>query len=87
LYVLDLRYYTYMAKLTLSVDEDVISRAKSYARQRGVSISAMVETYLDSVTGLRPSAKKDAPVLRSLRGILKKADLEERRRHLAAKYR
>jgi hypothetical protein len=76
-----------MAKLTLSVDEVVISRAKHYAKQRGVSISAMVETYLAAVADSASSTTSDAPILRSVRGVLKNADLEQYRKHLAAKYR
>jgi hypothetical protein len=76
-----------MSKLTLSVDDRVVSRAKSYARQRGVSVSEMVEAYLAAVAGPPAPATRDAPILRSLRGSLKKAAIEEYRKHLAAKYR
>jgi len=76
-----------MSKLTLSVDERVVSRAKRYARQRGVSISKMVETYLAAVAGPASPVAPELPILRSLRGSLKKADLDEYRRHLAIKYR
>jgi hypothetical protein len=75
-----------MSKLTLSVDEHVVSRAKRYARQHGVSISEMVETYLEAVAGPPKLSQTDAPVLRSLRGSLKKADLAAYKKHLAAKY-
>jgi hypothetical protein len=74
-----------MSKLTLSVDEGVVSRARRYAKQRGVSISAMVEAYLASVA--EPLPARNSPILRSLRGSLKKADIEDYRNHLAAKYR
>jgi len=64
-----------------------VSRAKRYAKQHGVSVSKMVESYLATV-GEQPAAvSPDAPILRSLRGSLKKADLEDYRSHLAAKYR
>jgi len=76
-----------MSKLTLSVDERVVFRAKRYARQRGVSVSQMVETYLAAVAGPVSPVAADAPILRFVRGSLKKADLAEYRRHLAAKYR
>lgn len=76
-----------MAKLTLSVDDRVVSRAKEYAEQRGVSISAMVEAYLSAVVEPPSSVKANAPILRSIRGILKHADVDEYRQHLAAKYR
>ena len=86
-YVLIFRYNTYMSKLTLSVDEHVVSRAKRYAKQSGVSVSKLVETYLASVTGPSSPKVRDTPILRSLRGSLKKADLKSYRKHLAAKYR
>ena len=76
-----------MSKLTLSVDDRVIFRAKRYAKQRGVSISEIVEAYLDAVAEPSSPAKRDAPILRSLRGSLAKADLTGYRKHLAAKYR
>jgi len=74
-----------MAKLTLSVDERVVSRAKRYAKQRGVSVSEIVETYLAAVSGPSPAA--DTPILRSIRGSLKRANLQDYKKHLAAKYR
>ena len=77
-----------MSKLTLSLDKAVISRAKQYARQQGVSISKIVETYLATVSGPTPmAAESSSPMLRSVRGILRKANVEGYRRHLAAKYR
>ena len=76
-----------MSKLTLSVDDRVVFRAKRYAKQRGVSISEIVEAYLDAVAEPCSPVKRDAPILRSLRGSLAKADLTGYRKHLAAKYR
>lgn len=75
-----------MSKLTLSVDPGVVSRAKRYAKQNGISLSKMVEAYLASISA-PPAAKKMPPVLRSLRGILKRADPADYKKHLAAKYR
>jgi len=77
-----------MSKLTLSVDERVVSRAKRYAKRRGISVSAMVETYLASVAEVSDKSPQDSPpILRSVRGILKKADLEAYKKYVAAKYR
>ena len=76
-----------MSKLTLSVDPRVVSRAKRYAKQRGVSVSKMVEAYLAAVAEPSSASTRDAPILRSVRGSLKNADLEGYRKHLAAKYR
>jgi hypothetical protein len=76
-----------MAKLTLSVDSRVVSRAKQFAKLRGVSVSEVVETYLAEVSEPHPPAKGAAPILRSVRGVLKNGDINEHRKHLAAKYR
>jgi hypothetical protein len=76
-----------MAKLTLSVDSTVVSGAKRYAQQRGVSVSKMVEAYLAAVAEQSSPASKDAPVLRSLRGSLTKARVADYNEHLNAKYR
>jgi hypothetical protein len=76
-----------MSKLTLSVDSRVVSRAKRYAKLRGVSVSEMVEAYLTAVADPPPGATRDAPILRSVRGSLKNADIGAYRKHLAAKYR
>jgi antitoxin component of RelBE/YafQ-DinJ toxin-antitoxin module len=76
-----------MAKLTLSVDDTVISRAKRYARAHGVSISKMVEAYLAAVAEPTTRVPAETPVLRSVRGILRKADVKDYRRYLATKYR
>jgi hypothetical protein len=79
-----------MSKLTLSVDEDVIARAKRYAEKQGTSVSQLVGTYLDVLS--RPPVVKDAgvsPSLRRLRGILKgvKFDREEYIDYLDRKYK
>ena len=37
------------AKLTLTIDENVISRAKKYAREHGRGLSNLVENYLLSL--------------------------------------
>lgn len=76
-----------MAKLTLSVDDRVVARAKQYAKRRGVSVSQMVEAYLAAVAEPGSAVPGTPPVLRSLRGVLKNADIDQYRKHLAAKYR
>ncbi len=37
-------------KVTLSIDESVVRRAKQYARDRGKSLSKVIEQYLSYVT-------------------------------------
>jgi hypothetical protein len=47
----------------------------------------MVEAYLTAVADPASSATAGAPILRSVRGVLKNVDIREYRKHLAAKYR
>jgi hypothetical protein len=75
-----------MSKLTLSVDEDVVRRAKQFAEKRGTSVSELVERYLDLLS--RPAVRaEDPPVLRMLRGAARGVDADDHRKHLARKYR
>jgi hypothetical protein len=74
-----------MAKLTLSVDDEVVSRAKRYAARHHVSVSHLVENYLSAVVEA-PASAKLPPVLSSLRGILKSANPEHYRQYLVKKY-
>lgn len=39
------------AKLTLTIDRDLVPRAKRIARERGVSLSSIVEGLLRELTG------------------------------------
>jgi len=74
-----------MSKLTLSVDEEVVARAKRFAAAQGTSVSQLVERYLSLLS--RPEVPPPAPVLQALRGILKAGSREDYRRHLERKYR
>jgi hypothetical protein len=76
-----------MAKLTLSVEDSVVSRAKQYARLRRVSISEIVENYLAVIAEPPAHGGGTPPILRSVRGVLKSADKDEYRKHLTTKYR
>ena len=43
-------------KLTITVDAELVPRAKNYARSRGVSLSSIIEKSLEEVAGeARPS--------------------------------
>ena len=76
-----------MAKLTLSVDERVVERAKAYALAQGTSVSGLVEKLLELAA--TPSGKTgEAPaVLTRLRGSLKRGSSGDYRRYLERKYR
>lgn len=70
------------AKLTLSVDEELIPQAKAYARARGQSLSQVVETALRE---LRSESRP--PFSRRWRGRFEPTGHDdERYRALADKY-
>ncbi len=57
-------------KLTLTLDDRVIDRAKVYARRNRVSLSKMVEFYFKSVSDDASSARgRIPPITRELTGI------------------
>ena len=76
-----------MAKLTLSVDERVIRRAKKYAQARGTSVSGLVEQMLDLVASSSDEPTIAPPVLSRLRGSLKGVARPDYHRYLERKYR
>jgi hypothetical protein len=74
-----------MAKLTLSVESDVIKRAKRFASRQGSSVSELVERYLDFIS--RTPDVDLPPGLRSVRGVMQRGTRADYRRHLETKHR
>jgi dsDNA-specific endonuclease/ATPase MutS2 len=58
-------------KLTLKLDEDVIEKAKNYAKSRKTSLSYLIENYLQKLTSNKKSKRKITPVVKSLSGVVK----------------
>ena len=59
-------------KLTLTIDEPVIERAKAYAKGKGRSLSDIIENYLKAITmEQRESDPKITPLVKSLMGSFK----------------
>ncbi|MEJ6979588.1 DUF6364 family protein [Pedobacter sp. P351] len=58
-------------KLTLTVEQDVIKKAKAYARQTGRSLSELIENYLETLTEEHREAKQISPKLKKLVGSVK----------------
>jgi hypothetical protein len=59
-------------KLTLRLNDNVIERAKIYANSHKISLSKMVESYLDSITQQKEVGKKTSitPLVESLSGVI-----------------
>lgn len=58
-------------KLTLSIDNEVITKAKRYAKTKGRSLSDLIENYLKNITA---SDKEDfalSPKVKALMGSIK----------------
>jgi len=68
--------YTYMnAKLNLLINKGVITRAKEFAEQHGLSLSEMVEDYFILLTQDAEAELPDlTPIVRSLKGSFKAPD-------------
>lgn len=60
-------------KLTLTIEEEVIQTAKEYAKEKGQSLSDMVENYFKLITRNRRSIEPEklSPRIQRLRGIIK----------------
>ena len=59
-------------KLTLRLNDIVIERAKIYARSQKISLSKMIESYLDSLTREKGVDNKIliTPLVESLSGVI-----------------
>jgi len=58
-------------KLTLTIEDTVIDSAKEYARQKGKSLSDIVENYLKSISASEESVQVLSPRVARLMGSVK----------------
>ena len=63
-----------ITKLTLTIEEAVISSAKKYAGKQGKSLSAIVENFLKSVTAQEEMPKTLSPKVLKLMGVIELPD-------------
>ncbi len=62
-------------KLTLTIEQSIIERAKEYAKDQGRSLSDLVENYLKlSVSGAYPVQKEIPDVVQELKGSFQAPD-------------
>ncbi len=76
-------------KLTLKLNKSIIEEAKRYAKDKNISLSKLIESYLERLTVPDKSADI-SPMVKSLSGIVKLPknfdEKKEYRKHLAKKY-
>ena len=76
-------------KLTLKLDSSVIENAKVYAKMKKVSLSQLIEAYLNVLT--EPKDQQEVtPLVKSLSGVVKLPGnydyKKEYQKHLSGKY-
>lgn len=58
------------AKLTLKLDKLIIESAKEYAKEKNISLSKMIENYLQAITNKRNKEIEISPLVQSLIGVI-----------------
>jgi hypothetical protein len=78
-------------KLTLKLDDEIIEKAKEYAKVRKISLSDLIENYLQKLTTDKKSDKTITPLVKSLSGIINLPkdynDKEDYTNYLTNKYK
>jgi len=62
------------AKLTLKLNQAIIEKAKEYAKSKQISLSDLIENYLQKLTNDKKSNKTITPLVKSLSGVIKLPD-------------
>jgi len=57
-------------KLTLSLNQEIIEKAKAYAKSSNSSLSKLIESYLNSLTTRHHENSKITPLVESLSGVI-----------------
>ncbi|HMS68156.1 MAG: hypothetical protein IPL23_23895 [Saprospiraceae bacterium] len=65
-------------KLTLNLDKEIIEEAKTYAKSQRVSLSKLIENYLNALTRQTKKKSSVTPLVESLTGIIP-SDYDEKK--------
>ncbi|HOS49009.1 MAG TPA: DUF6364 family protein [Bacteroidia bacterium] len=60
-----------LAKLTLTIDQEVVENAKVYAKKNGRSLSSLIEGYLKALSQQEDEISDLSPKVKSLLGSVK----------------
>ncbi|HRN57871.1 MAG TPA: DUF6364 family protein [Agriterribacter sp.] len=61
-------------KLTLNLSKRIIENAKDYAKSHKVSLSQLIENYLNALTKKEEKENKVSPLVESLTGVIPKEE-------------
>jgi hypothetical protein len=67
------------SKLTLKLDTSIIENAKTYAKDNDISLSKMIENYLQAVTTRKYKEKDVTPLVKSLTGVIQLDNLDNKK--------
>ena len=70
-------------KLTLTIEQTIIEKAKLYARDKGRSLSDIIENYLKAITKEHNIEEELSPFINSLRGSFKAPDSFDYKKELS----
>ncbi|MCP5062353.1 MAG: hypothetical protein GY936_07820 [Ignavibacteriae bacterium] len=77
-------------KLTLKLDKSIIENAKEYAKEKNISLSKMIENYLQALTKKRSLEMEISPLVESLIGVIGEKKIDYKKdytKFLANKYK
>jgi len=78
-------------KLTLKLNEDIIEKAKEYAKAKKTSLSDLIENYLQKLTTDKKNNNTITPLVKSLSGVISLSknynDKKEYTNYLTNKYK
>lgn len=68
------------SKLTLKLENAVIEKAKEYAKSHKISLSKLIERYLDSLTG--KIEEEATPLVESLTGVVDLKNTNDKKEYI-----
>ena len=74
--------YVMQTKLTITIEKSIIEQAKSYAKNKGRSLSELIENYLKVVLEDNEETVKLSPSIKKLKGSVKLPDDFEYKKEL-----
>jgi hypothetical protein len=77
-------------ELTLNLDKGVIEKVKNYSKENNVSLSKLIENYLNSLTINQGEERKVSPLVESITGVIPNNLVDERkyyRNYITEKYK
>lgn len=70
-------------KLTLKLNQEVIEKAKEYAKFNQISLSKLIENYLENITSKIEQPNDITPLVRSLSGLITENSLNDHKQDYA----